>query len=66
MTSGDDLRHDLRRRGRCGTRNSKCCDDEKEENRRPHAPVPHTMKRLLILALPVLPVILAGCGKGKY
>jgi hypothetical protein len=36
------------------------------KNRRRDLPVLHTMKRLLILALPLLPVILAGCGKGKY
>jgi len=23
-------------------------------------------RRLFILALPLLPVVLAGCGKGKY
>jgi hypothetical protein len=37
-----------------------------EENRCRDASVLHTMKRLVILALPVLPIVLAGCGKGKY
>ena len=41
-------------------------EEEEEENRCRDASVLHTMKRLVILALPVLPIVLAGCGKGKY
>jgi hypothetical protein len=37
-----------------------------ENQTRPSSVLPHMRYRLIILALPVLPFVLAGCGKGKY